>query len=247
MGGDLMGFEFWVAAEKFLYSTYFKSLIGLGIFLFLIIISLTYLTKKTDKWVKYGFIFATVIFLSLSFLVFKKYNKYKEIYKYDTHVTYGLRNHKKSMFFNSYPASFERQHYGQLYLVDSYENISLYDSEPIIEEVQFLGRDGDVFYFREEHSISSRKIGDYLEIDDNISSPIREGVRYHLKDIRFKDIGFKEKSEYTYLLGYKIPKSMEDKEFQDPGDTIIQRQENITSGWINPTYETILITSKEED
>ncbi|MBU5436512.1 hypothetical protein KQI42_00750 [Tissierella sp. MSJ-40] len=241
-----MSYEFWIEAEKFLYDSFFINLIILGFVFIFIINRLSFIGYNNSKTSNIIFFVVIILFIVFSTNTIVKFNKYKILYEYDRYVNYGIRNNKRTIAVYKYPNGAEKDLYSRLYLVDSFRKVSLYDEEKTSEDVEFLGRDGDNFYFQEKNFISYRELGDYLEIVDNISTPIREGIRFYLKDSRFKDIGFKEKSSHPYLLNYKIPKNMENKKFENPENIKISRQGEFTSGWINPTFGNKLSLSKDK-
>ncbi|MDR7856826.1 hypothetical protein [Tissierella sp.] len=239
-----MSYEFWIEAEKFLYDSFFINLIILGFAFTLIINSLSFIGYDNSKASKIILSIVTILFIAFGINTVTKFNKYKILYDYDRYANYGVRSYKKTIITYQYPDRTQEKLYDTLFLIDSFRKVSIYDEEKIIENVEFLGRDGDNFYFQDQDSIYYRKLGNCLEIIDDISLPIREGVRFHLKDLRFKNIGFKEKSSYTYLLTYKIPKSLENKIFENLEDIKIMEQGGFTLGWINPTSANKLPTAK---
>lgn len=241
-----MSYEFWIEAEKYLYDSFFINLIILGFIFIFIVHRLSFIGDNNSKTSNIIFSIIIIFFIVFGINTASKFNKYKVLYDYDRHINYGIRNIKKTIGTYQYPGHIERRLYNDLYLIDSFRKVSIYDEEKIVEEVEFLGRDGDNFYFKEKFNITYRKLGNCLEIADDISNPIREGVRFNLKDPRFKDIGFKEKSPYPYLLSYKIPKGMGNKEFENPENTKIVEQGEFTSGWINPTWNNKLSLSEED-
>lgn len=230
-----MSYEFWVASEKFLYDSFFINLIILGIIFFIILHRLTYMGETYSKTSNIIYSIIVIFFIVFGVNTVVKFNKHKVLYSYNTHVNYGIRDNKKTVFTYHYPGHWEKNLYSNLYLADNFRSVGIYDEEIVTEDVEFLGRDGDNFYFQDKDQIISRRLGDYLEIVDDISSPIREGAKYCLKDSQFKDIGFKEKSPHTYLLGYRIPKSEANKEFKNPENMITVQEKEFTSAWLNPT------------
>ena len=132
-----------------------------------------------------------------------------------------------------------------MYSVDNFRNLGIYNEENIGEEVEFLGRDEDNFYFQHNDQIMYRKLGDHLEIVDDISNPIREGVKFYLIDSRFEDIGFSEKSPYTYLVNYKIPESDSNIRFENPDNLQTLLETEITSGWLNPLFSNMVPINEE--
>ena len=240
-----MSYEFWVEAEKFLYDSFLINIIILGFVLIYISARVFYIGGDNSKASNIFFFVMTAFFIGFGINTAVKYNKYKVLYDYNKYVNYGIRNNKKIVLNYDYPPSQEIYLYDKLYLVDNFRKTSIYDEEKINEYVEFLGRDGDNFYFKDDDRIVYRKLGDCLEIADDISKPTREGVRFYLKDSRFKNIGFKEKSSRVYLLNYKIPKNMENKKFETPKDIKVVEQGEFTSGWVNPTPSNKLSLSKE--
>lgn len=242
-----MSYEFWVEAEKFLYDSFFINLIILGFIFIFIINRLSFLGDNNSKASNIIFSIVIIVFITFTINTTAKFNKYKILYDYDKYVNYGIRNNKKTILTYKYPSPVEKNLYSELYLVDTFRNLGIYDEEKISEDVEFLGSDGDNFYFQDKGYITYIKLGNYSEIVDKISKPTREGIRFHLKDSRFKDIGFKEKSPYPYLLNYKIPKSMENKTFENLENMEILEQGEFSSGWINPTSANKLSLSKENE
>lgn len=241
-----MTYEFWVEAENFLHVSFFINLLILGIMIIMITSRLSFIGCKHGKTSNIFWSVVCMIFLMLSINTTLKFNKYKKLYDYDKYVNYGIRNNKRIIFVYETPNHVQRRFYKGLYLVDNFRGASIYDEEKINQDVEFLGRDGNKFYFQDGDYISYRELGDHLGIVDDISKPIREGVKFKLKDSRFKDIGFKEESTKPYLLNYKIPKSMENKRFENPKNIKVSEQEGFTLGWINPTISTQLRLSKEK-
>ena len=211
------------------------NIIILGFVLIYISARVFYIGGDNSKASNIFFFVMTAFFIGFGINTAVKYNKYKVLYDYNKYVNYGIRNNKKIVLNYDYPPSQEIYLYDKLYLVDNFRKTSIYDEEKINEYVEFLGRDGDNFYFKDDDRIVYRKLGDCLEIADDISKPTREGARFHLKDSRFKNIGFKEESRYVYLLNYKIPKNMENKKFENPKNIKVVEQGEFTLGWINPT------------
>lgn len=242
-----MSYEFWIEAEKFLYDSFFINLIILGFIFIFIINRLSFLGDNNSKASNIIFSIVIIVFITFTINTTAKFNKYKILYDYDKYVNYGIRNNKKTFLTYKYPSRVEKNLYSELYLVDNFRNLGIYNEEKIGEKVEFLGRDEDNFYFQHNDQIIYRKLGDHLEIVDEISKPTREGIRFHLKDSRFKDIGFKEKSPHPYLLNYKIPKSMENKTFENLDNMEILEQGEFSSGWINPTSANKLSLSKESE
>ncbi len=230
-----MSYEFWIAAEKFLYDSFFINLLIIGILISFIINRLFYIGQKNSK--TSNIIFSIVIILLIAFGIntTAKYNKYKVLYLYERHANYGIKNKKRTLFTYHYPTRGEDKAYGSSYLVDSFRKTTIYEEEIIIENVQYLGSEGDKYYFQDKDQIIYRNLGNHLEIVDNISAPIREGVKFFLKDSRFKEIGFKEKSSHPYLLNYKIPKSESSKKFENLSNMKISPERDFRLGWINPT------------
>jgi len=240
-----MSYEFWVEAEKFLYDSFTINILILGVVFIYIFNRALFIKGNNSKASNIFFSIMIVFFIGFSINTAVKYNEYKILYDYSKYVNYGIRNNKKILLSYGYPQYVEKSLYDRLYLVDNFRKTSIYDEEKISEYVEFLGRDGDNFYFKDEDRIVYRKLGDCLEIADDISKPTREGVRFYLKDSRFKNIGFKEKSSRVYLLNYKIPKNMENKKFETPKDIKVVEQGEFTSGWVNPTPSNKLSLSKE--
>ena len=244
-GGRNVSYEFWVEAEKFLYDSFTINILILS-FVFIYIFSRAlFIGDNNSKASNIFFSIVVILFIGFGINTAVKYNEYKILYDYSKYVNYGIRDNKKILLNYSYPQYIEKNLYDRLYLVDNFRKTSIYDEEKISEYVEFLGRDGDNFYFKDEDCIVYRKLGDCLEIVDDISKPTREGVRFHLKDLRFKNIGFKEKSSRVYLLNYKIPKNMENKKFETPKDIKVVEQGEFTSGWLNPTSSNKLSLPKE--
>lgn len=240
-----MSYEFWAEAEKFLYDSFIINILILGFVLIFIVNRALFIGSNNSKASNIFFTIVIILFIGFGINTAIKYNKYKILYDYNRYVNYGIRNNKKIVLNYDYPQYFEKNLYMRLYLVDNFRKISIYDEEKLSEYVEFLGRDGDNFYFKDGDCIVYRKLGDCLKIVDDISKPTREGVRFHLKDSKFKNIGFKEKSPHVYLLNYKIPKNMENKKFETPKDIKVVEQGEFTSGWINPTSHNKLSLSKE--
>ena len=240
-----MSYEFWVEAEKFLYDSFFINLIILGFIFIFIINRLSFLGDNNSKASNIIFSIIIIVFITFTINTTAKFNKYKILYEYDKYVNYGIRSNKKTFLTYKYPSRVEKNLYSKLYLVDNFRNLGIYNQEKICEEVEFLGRDEDNFYFQHNDQIIYRKLGDHLEIVDDISNPIREGVKFYLKDSRFEDIGFSEKSPYTYLLNYKIPESESNMRFENPDNLQTLLETEITLGWINPTSANKLSLSKE--
>lgn len=230
-----MTYEFWIAAEKFLYNTLFTRLFILGPMVIILFSMLILMIGRKNKKSRYVFFTILLVFLVLGTSTLIQFNKYKILYDYEAHINYGIRNVKKIVFNWTGPGRDEKKIYEELYLVDNYRNLPFYKEELITQEVDFLGRDGDKFYFQDRDQISYRQLGKNLTIEEGIFTPIREGVRFHLIDSKFEDIGFKKESPSIYLLDYKIPKSMEDKNFQNPEGLKVVEQNKLTLGWITPT------------
>ena len=239
-----MNYEFWVEAEKFLYDTLFIRLFILGLMFILLVNILLFIKGDRKKVTKIIFSILLILFISFGTNTLLKFNKYKILYDNTVHINYGIRDNKKIILGYDYPIFGQKGAYNNLYLVENFRNIPLYKEEIITEEVEFLGRDGDNFYFQDRDQISYRKLGKNLEIVKDISTPIREGVKFHLIDLRFQDIGFKEKSQGTYLLSYKIPESIASKKFENPENIKVVEQKEITLGWINPTLGNKILKSR---
>lgn len=229
-----MSYEFWIEAEKFLYDSFFLRLIILGLVFIFIVNRLTFIGHNNSK--TSNIIFSIIIIFLIIFGVntMAKFNKYKVLYSHNRYINYGVRNNKKAIFTYHYPDHWETSIYSKLYLVDNFRKAGIYEEEIVTEDVKFLGRDEDNFYFQDRDQIIYRELGDCLEIIDDISDPIREGIKFRLMDSRFKDIGFNEKSPYTYLLCYKIPKNESNKKFKNPENLQILLETETTSGWLNP-------------
>ncbi|WMM24095.1 hypothetical protein RBU61_14345 [Tissierella sp. MB52-C2] len=241
-----MNYEFWVEAEKFLYDAFFLRLILLGIVLTFIIIRLTFIGKENSKVSNIILSIFIAFFIIFGIDTTVKFNKYKELYNHNISVNYGIRNNRKTFFRYDYPGHWEKNIYSTLYLVDSFRSVGIYEEEILTQDVEFLGRDDDNFYFQDKDQIISRKLGDHLEIVDDISTPLREGVIFHLIDPRFENIGFKLKSPYTYLLNYKIPKSESNKKFENIENLKVAMESEVTSGWLNPLFSNILQVDKRD-
>lgn len=241
-----MSYEFWLEAENFLYTQLLIRVVILGIiFMFLFHV---FLYRGFNNKKKFYIVFSIITIASIGFSVktAMDYDKYKVLYDYEKYVNYGMRNNKKSIIGYEKPSYFEKTVYKDLYLLDNFRKVGLYNEEKVEEDVEFLGRDGDKFYFKDKNNINYREIGDYLEIDLDIESPTREGVKFKLKDPKFQEIGFKEKSHYTFLTTYKIPGKMKDKPFGNPKNIEISKQGEILSGWLNPTLGNQITDFKED-
>lgn len=118
--------------------------------------------------------------------------------------------------------------YKKLYDYDKYVNYGIRNTKRII------------FAYETPNHVQ-RRFYKGLYLVDNFRA-----VKFKLKDSRFKDIGFKEESTKPYLLNYKIPKSMENKRFENPKNIKVSEQEGFTLSWINPTISTQLRLSKEK-
>lgn len=234
-GGYLfVNYEFWIAAEKFLHDSFFVNLLLLGLLLFFILNRLTFIGDNNSKASNIIFSIVIILFITFGIITTTKYNKYKVLYDYDRYVNYGIRNYERTIFTFNYPSRMEKTLYNRLYLVNNFRKTTIYKEEKIIENVEYIGKDGDNYYFQDKDQIIYRELGDHLEIVDDISTPIREGVKFHLNDPRFKDIGFKENSPHPYLLSYKIPKSQSNKSFENPNNLKVLQEGEFRLGWINP-------------
>lgn len=241
-----MNYEFWIEAEKFLYDKLFIYIVIMGALLILVLNMLSYIRGRNKRNLRILFSIMVISLIGLGISTVINYNKYMVLYDYNVYVNPGIRNVDKGLLSYRMASHAERTSYNQLYLLNNFRKTSIYEEERVIQEVEFLGRDGDYFYFQDRDGISYRELGDYLEISDEVKKPIREGARFHIKDPRFLDIGFKEKSSDCYLLGYKIPKSMENKKFEAPENTEIKMQGKYTLGWMNPTFSNIPSSARKE-
>lgn len=241
-----MTYEFWLQAENFLYTQLFVRSLILG-FIFLALFHI-FLYRGFNNNKKFYIIFSTILILTIGVTVKTAidYNEYKELYDYEKYVNYGMRNNKKGIIGYNQAPYFERTAYNQLYLLDNFRKVGLYEEEMLEQEVDFLGRKGDNFYFADRKAINFRELGDQLEISEDIGKPIRVGAKFELKNKKFKEIGFKEESPYTYLITYKIPKSMENKKFENPENIETIKQEELLYGWVNSTFRNRLSQPNEE-
>lgn len=234
-----MTYDFWVAAENFLYNRFWTWIYLLGIIFIPLFTIFLYFIEDRKRYRKIFWIPFSIFFI-LATRTYLYHEKYKVLYDYESHVNYGVRDVKKIIYNWEFPHEEIQENYEELYLVENYRKTTLYDEEIINEEVEFLGRDGNKFYFQDGSYISYRELGENLTVEEHISTPIREGIRFTLIDPQFKNIGFKKESPYTYLLNYKIPKSMENKKFENTEGLKIIEQEESTLDWINPTDNNIL-------
>lgn len=222
-------YENWLAMENYYFLT-MPSLIILGALCVAFASSLFFHITKS-KMIRRGFYFFIAVLVIVIPIGLYGYRHHKAIIEKMQYANAANRDFKKS-FFNVEHAyeNYEKNLYRQAYLKDSFQQIGFYQSEEIIEPVDYEGFSDNRWYFRYDTSVYHVK-EDQVEFVDDLEHAERVGLQFRLADPRFESIGFVPQSGIFFSY-YRLPSNQkEDPIFQGTAPA----QEDIVGSWITPS------------
>lgn len=225
-------YERWLGMEQFYYNDMWYFVIASCVLLFLFFPSIKYYKKKIT-WVIFALTFITV---SASYVFIRDgYEKYGDLIELTSYTNPSNRHYEKKLF-NDFPYSrSEYTQYRIAYMKPYFEQIQLYEPEALEEDVEYLGTDGTYYYVsfgpNQDYYFGDR----FVEFTDEVDSPVRQGVRFHLEDSQFEKIGFIPTST-NFFVNYVIPEEIKDREVDRDRrmGAAYQTSNEMISGWISP-------------
>lgn len=226
--GKLM-FEQWVAMEKFYYSS---MIIEIVIAIVFGIIGLALIFNLKNKQTRPIFGISVVILAAMLALVFNGLNKHEAMIDKTRYENAAVRRYTVAPFNKFRYSNTETSIYRVGYMVDTFNNIGLYEPAAIDQEIEYLGTDDSFMYFQ----IASTTVyanPRYVEFTDEVDVAKRTGIQFSLIEPEFEDLGFFLESN-KFFEHYLVPQTLENK-VVDPkiaDKAVYQHTEDTVAGWV---------------
>lgn len=224
-------YEQWIAMEQFYYQDMWIAVI-IAVIAAVLLVSTIFHFGRTIGKVIVG-LSALIIMIS-GFWTYSNYQVNAETIDKLQYVNPLTRSYTRNAFSDPLPYSVsEKQFYRLGYLPNSFENLGLYNSETILDEIEYLGKYGNYYYFEVNGKSYYTSIKNVEFTQDD--KTYREGVHYKLSNHQMADLGFAEESRIFYVR-YLVPKSLEDKELsqEEARTALYQGSEDVVGNWIMP-------------
>lgn len=199
-------YQTFVDAEKFYYDKFWLGIIGVALILFFLLVMVLYANKK-QKII--SFLLAMFLIIPTGIYLGRNFVQYHSTIQWMSQLTPAVRDYVRKPFSKEQYSVFEQESYRGKNNPNQYPE-QLYEKTQLQEEVVYLGKDRNFIYVKigsDFYKVSK----DLLEIRDTVSSSSRIATQYVLKDDRFKQEGFVNKSA-IFLEKIVIPKELEDLE-----------------------------------
>ncbi|MDO5717847.1 MAG: hypothetical protein Q4P34_02590 [Tissierellia bacterium] len=221
-------FESWVAMEKFYFKELWIIIAIVSFILFTIIPMIFYLNKRKPQLIVGS---CAVIVAVLGIYIYFEYSKYSDLIQRTVYTSPAMRSYGKDIFVDIVYLPGEKRAYMESYLKNSFEKIGLYDAYEEKENIEFFGKN-DHYYFlkvRDEFLLTRADNVQFKKVDN----PYRIGTYFKLKDPKFEDIGFYEKSK-VYFDKYIVPEEMKDLKVDKKYEDISSYKTRTVGTWIIP-------------
>ena len=199
-------YQTFVDAEKFYYDKFWLGIIGVALILFFLLVMVLYANKK-QKII--SFLLVMFLIIPTGIYLGRNFVQYHSTIQWMSQLTPAVRDYVRKPFSKEQYSVFEQESYRGKNNPNQYPE-QLYEKTQLQEEVVYLGKDRNFIYVK-IGSDSYKVSKDLLEIRDTVSSSSRIATQYVLKDDRFKQEGFVNKSD-IFLEKIVIPKELEDLE-----------------------------------
>lgn len=222
-------FEQWVAMEEFFYST---MIIEIGVAIIFGIIGISTVFNLKNKRSRTIFGLSATIVVVMSALVFTGLQKHEPYIDKTRFENAAVRRYTVAPFNKFRYSNTETSIYRVGYMVDTFNNIDLYEEQPIQQDIEFLGSDDRFAYFRIGNTTVYANPR-YVEFSDEAETTQRVGIKFHLIEPEFEEIGFFADSK-EFFEHYIVPQSLADKVVDSKvADTAVyQHTEDVIAGWV---------------
>lgn len=222
-------FEQWVAMEEFFYST---MIIEIAIAIIFGIVAIATIFNIKNKRSRILFSISSLIVATMVALVFTGLNKHQEYIDKTRFENAAVRRYSVAPFNTFRYSNTETSIYRVGYMVDTFSNIGLYESQPIDQEIEYLGSDDSFMYFQ----IASTTVyanPRYVEFSTEVDATKRTGIQFLLIEPEFEEIGFfLESNQFfeQYLVSLSLKDKVVDPKIADKA--VYQHTEDTIAGWV---------------
>lgn len=222
-------FDQWVAMEAFYYQA-FPALMWVAVILGIIfVVSVFNLEHRLTRWMAGLSAFFLLVIAGYSYLT---YQEHADLINLSSAVGPGMRDYQYRFFLREPYGFTEKFIYRNDYFPDPFEKVGLYEIETFHEPVDYLGTDGQYYYFQvRDAKIYCGKRS--VQVSEDFDQVARVGKRYWLKDGRFQEIGFVDKSS-RYHDYYALPEAIKDKPVSPEDKAASDYQIDVLFGWLVP-------------
>lgn len=220
-----MSFTTWNAAENF-YNVSLPIIVVIGLITFLVLVFvLSYANWKKARYGVLLFVLGLIASGTYATGMHRQYSVYLEEYSL---INPLIRDRRIIFGFSSYYSSRERRVYARLQDIESLRNLSMYEEELVVEELQYLGKEGHFHYF----DYNGQFFKTTKEITFTKSTPYAQiiGSQFSLVDSDYQTIGF-DKELRTMFNTILVNENSKDTIYEaTPGSRILY-EEMVFSNW----------------
>ena len=199
-------YQTFIDAENFYYDKFWLGVIGIALTLFFLLVMLLYANKK-QKII--SLLLAMFLIIPTGIYLGRNFVQYHSTIQWMSQLTPAVRDYVRKPFSKEAYSVFEQESYRRKNNPNQYPE-QLYQKTQLQEGVLYLGKDRNFIYVQIGNA-SYKLSKDLLEIRDTVSSSSRIATQYVLKDNRFTQEGFVNKSA-IFLEKIVIPKELESLE-----------------------------------
>lgn len=222
-------FEQWVAMEEFFYTA---MIIEIAIAIVFGIVAIATVFNLKNKRSRLIFSISSFVVLVMATLVFTGLNKHQAFIDKTRFENAAVRRYVVAPFNKFRYSNTETSIYRVGYMVDTFNNIGLYESDTITQDIEYLGTDDSFMYFQIANTTVYANPR-YVEFTDEVDMAKRLGIQFSLIEPEFEELGFFLESN-KFFEQYVVPAALEDK-VVDPkvaDKAVYQHIEDTIAGWV---------------
>lgn len=222
-------YESWIAMEQFYYQHFpnVMWIIVIGLIVFtLSVYNLDY------KPMKYPMVVSGILVLALGLHLARGYNQHADLIDLSASAGPGVRDYTKHFYIDEPYSKGAKNLYRGAYIPHLFEKLDFYELQPLAEPVDYLGTDGQYYYF-EVQGQPIFTTARHVEFTDTGQEAHRVGKRYVLADPRFQALGFVNQSARFHEY-YSLPKQVKDQAVAETARRASDYPTEVLLGWILP-------------
>lgn len=201
-------YQQWVQMEQFYFFIFPLIVVIMVILAIIFLVFVSHLQKSIAKIVVS---ICAILLVTLGLVGFFLYQNHAPYINQLQYVDASTRNYEKRIFSDFPYGTLEKNAYRSYYNKDVLDHLILYQSQEIVEPVQFMGAVDDGRYGIIINDTKYSVTAKHIRFVPDLKQAQRVGVTFKLKDTTFEKIGFIPLTN-KFLVEYRIPESMRTKE-----------------------------------
>ena len=220
-----MSFTTWNAAENF-YNVSLPIIVVIGLITFLVLVFV--LSYANWKKARYCVLLFVLGLIASGAYVTGKHHQYSAYLEEYSLINPLIRDRRITFGFPSYYSSSERRLYTRLHDIESLQNLSMYEEDLVVEELQYLGKKDHFHYF----DYNGQFFKTAKEITFTKSTPYAQiiGSQFSLVDDDYQTIGFNKelKTMFNTIL---VNENSNDIIYDSIPESHVLSEEMVFSNW----------------